>query len=86
MDLQDWAELIYIDPNIPLRNPPSKHQERILDIILLVKKARVEPSKMVLDDILSLKNIGCRGDKDPVAYCRYLQHVINILRNEGKME
>jgi len=86
MDLSDWAELIYIDPNIKLRNPPSKHQERILDIIILLKKARVEPSKMVLDELLSLKPIGCRSDKDPVAYCRYLQHVIHILRNEGKTE
>ena len=86
MNLQDWAELIYIDPKIKLRNSPSKHQEKILDIILLVEKARVEPSKMVLDELLSLKNIGCNGDRDHVGYCRYLQHVISVLKHEGKME
>lgn len=83
MELKAWAELIYIDPNIKLRTTPSKHQERILGIILLVEKARVEPSKMVLDEILSLKNIGCNGDSDHVGYCRYLQHVISVLKDEG---
>ena len=86
MELKQWAELIYIDPNIPLRNPPSKHQERILDIIFLVKKARVEPSKMVHDSLLELKDIGCYGDSEHVGYCRYLQHAVSILKDEGSTE
>ncbi len=84
MDLKTWAELIYIDSHIKLRNPPSKHQRQILYIISLVKKARVEPSKMVLDSLIGIENIGCSGDSEHVAYCRYLQQSISVLRNEGK--
>jgi len=52
----------------------------------LVMEARVNPSERVSGDLLGLKMIPCRGKSKYVAYCRYLQYMINVLRNEGSME
>ncbi len=84
MDLKAWVELIYIDPKIKIRNSPSSHQEQIQTIFGFVKTAKENPSDELKEKILSLVPLKCDGNSDYVAYCRYLQHCIDILRNEGK--
>ena len=86
MDLKAWAELIYIDPKIKIRNSASSHQEQIQTIWHFIKTAKENPSDDLREKILSLYPLRCDDDSTHVAYCRYLQHCINVLRNEGKME
>jgi len=83
-NLQKWADLVAIQDDLKLRNPGSKHQKQIRTIHSLVIEARVKPSKKVRDELLNLKTVPCRGKYEYVAYCRYLQYSINVLRNEGK--
>ena len=85
-DLQKWAGEIAIQDDLKLRFPGSKHQKQIRIIHTLVMEARVNPSEKVSEDLKALKMIPCRGKSDYVAYCRDLQHMINVLRNEGKTE
>jgi len=86
MGLKEWADIVSIQDELKLRFPGSKHQKQIRTIHDLVMEARVNPSERVSGDLLGLKMIPCRGKSKYVAYCRYLQYMINVLRNEGKME
>ena len=86
MDVMAWAELIYIDPKIKIRDSSSSHQEQIQTIWDFIETAKSDPSDKLTEEILSLNPIKCRGNSTHVVYCRYLQHCIEILRNEGKME
>jgi len=86
MGLKEWADLVSIRDDLKLRFPGSKHQKQIRTIHDLVMEARVNPSERVSGDLLGLKMIPCRGKSKYVAYCRYLQYSINVLRNEGKLE
>ncbi len=86
MGLKEWADLVSIQDDLKLRFPGSKHQKQIRTIHDLVMEARVNPSERVSGDLLGLKMIPCRGKSKYVAYCRYLQYMINVLRNEGSME
>ena len=89
--LREWAELVYLYPELKIREPGSKPQKQIRLIQSLVTEARVNPSKEVYD---SLKNTyhaecstSCKGTSTFVSYCRYLQHTISKLDihfNEGK--
>lgn len=83
MDLKAWSELVAIKEDMKLRLPGSKHQKQIRAIHSLVQEARVNPSENVLESLKNLKMIPCFGKSDFVVYCRYLQHCIDILRNEG---
>ena len=84
MGLKEWADLVSIRDDLKLRFPGSKHQKQIRTIHDLVMEARVNPSERVSGDLLGLKMIPCRGKSKYVAYCRYLQYSINILKDEGK--
>ena len=84
MDLKAWAELIYIDPKIKIRNTQSSHQEQIQTIWDLVQVAKENPSDELRKKILSVFPLVCDDNSTFVAYCRYLLHCIDILRNEGK--
>ncbi len=86
MGLKEWADLVSIRDDLKLRFPGSKHQKQIRTIHDLVMEARVNPSERVSNELKTLKMIPCRGKSKYVAYCRYLQYSINVLRNEGKME
>ena len=88
--LREWAELVEIK-DLPIRDPPSKHQEQVKLILEKVKVAMENPSLEVYNELRSIKFIACIGQTPYVAYCRYLQHCVNLLDNivhkdEGKQE
>jgi len=87
--LREWAESIEIRTDI--RVPPSKHQEKIKEIITLVIEARENPTLELYERLHKVRFISCIGATDYVSYCRYLQYCVNQLDNvvrkdEGSME
>jgi len=85
MNLQAWAELIYIDPKIKIRATQSRHQEYISTFLELVKQARETPSDELKQKLIAIRYIRCDGKGDHVFYARYLQHGLSHLRNEGEV-
>ena len=83
MDFDKWYHLIYLDENIPIRSPPSKHQAKIQEIIDAIKTAK---EQHIMVPLLEVKFIDCSGSGLQVNYCRYLQYVIDVLKNEGSTE
>ena len=81
MKLIRWLELGYINPNIPLKTPGSKHQRKIREIYNAIEQTKNTGD---LEPILSINHIGCRGENEIVAYCRYLQHIIEVLKERMK--
>jgi len=73
MKFETWIEMVYIDPRIPLRGGQSKHQRKVLEIFNKIENRD-------LDGLLSVQSIDCTGSTEIVAYCRYLQYCINILK------
>jgi len=91
--LRYWAELIYIPEKLNLREPTSsKHQEKIREILTLVREARENPSIEVYERLRSVRPIRC-PDHIPgfVNYCKYLLYVVDkidniVLKDEGVVE
>jgi len=76
--LRYWAQLIYIPDDPRLRKPKgSKHQEKIREILTLVKEARENPTIDVYERLRSVRPTYC-PDHIPgfVNYCMYLQYQI----------
>ena len=89
-NLREWANLVEVK-DLPIRNPPSKHQEQISLILEKVKVARENPSLVVYNELKAIKFVECFGESSYVSYCRYLQHCVNQLsgfihKNEGSTE
>ena len=79
--LREWAELVEIKEDLKLRHPASKHQAQVKLILEKVKVARENPSLEVYNELRSIKFVSCIGQTPYVAYCRYLQHCVNMLDN-----
>lgn len=79
MEFDAWVKLLYIDHEIPLRGGNSKHQRKVMEIL-----GKVEARDR--DGLLSTRLIGCTGETEIVGYCRYLQYLIGILKNEGQKD
>ena len=87
MDLKAWAELIYIPEKLNLRRTGSKHQRKIREILYLVDQAKDHPRDDVFLALGHVKIINCPDDAgDYVDYCKYLQHCVNVLKDEGITE
>lgn len=83
MKFDKWYHLVYINTDIPIRNPPSKHQAKIQEIFDQISYAQ-ETGVMV--PLLEIEPISCIGESEIVAYCRYLQYMIRVLKDEGLKE
>ena len=91
--LRYWAQLIYIPDDPRLRQPKgSKHQEKIREILTLVKEARENPTVGVYERLRSVHHIYCPEEVPGyVNYCQYLQYCLTQLNgfihlNEGGEE
>jgi len=76
VEFETWIKLIYIDPEIPLRGGQSKHQRKILEIFNKIED-------LDLEGLLETQYIDCTGGTEIVAYCRYLLHCLDVLKDEG---
>ena len=83
MDIDTWANLIHVPEKMNLRTPGSKHQKKIREILYVVGLAKDHPKESLKEKLFKIEQIPCEGDSRFVAYCRYLQATINVLRNEG---
>jgi|GEM_PF-1968577 len=87
--LRYWAQLIYIPDDPRLRKPKgSKHQEKIREILTLVREARENPTVEVYERLRSVRHISCPDTQlGYVNYCMYLQYcvttIVNVLKDEG---
>ena len=79
--LRYWAQLIYIPDDLKLREPRgSVHQEKIKEILELVREARENPTADVYERLRSVRPIKCPDNiKGFVNYCMYLQYQITQL-------
>jgi len=91
--LRYWAELIYIPEKLSLREPTSsKHQEKIREILELVREARENPTVDVYERLRSVRPIPCPDNiKGFVNYCKYLLYCVDqldniVLKDEGGKE
>ena len=82
MKFDEWYHLLYINTDIPIRNPPSKHQEKIQEILDKVEAAK----SGLMVPLLEVQFIDCTGETEIVAYCRYLQYMVQVLKDEGTTE
>ena len=82
MNFDNWYQLLYLKP-IPIRNPPSKHQAKINEILQAIQIAK---ESRIMVPLLSVEPIECNSEVDPVNYCKYLLHCVGILKNEGLKE
>ena len=82
MNFDKWIHLVYRDENIPMRTPPSKHQAKILEILEKIDLAK----SGIMVPLLEVEPISCIGESFTVSYCRYLQYMITVLKDEGKQE
>jgi len=80
--LRYWAQLIYIPDKLYLRDAPgsSKHQEKIKEILTLVKEARENPTVEVYKRLRSVQPIYCPDNEPGLPnLCKYLQYCITQL-------
>ena len=80
--LRYWASLIYIPDKLHLRDVPgsSKHQEKIKEILELVREAGENPTVEVYERLRSVRPIACPDNKPGLPnYCKYLQYIITQL-------
>lgn len=79
MKFDEWYHLLYINTEIPTRGGRSKHQRKILEIFEAIEAAK--SGEMV--PLFSIQSIDCTGETEIVSYTRYLQYMIQVLKNEG---
>jgi len=87
--LRYWAELIYIPDDLKLRKPKgSIHQEKIKEILTLVREAHENPTVEVYERLRSVRPIPCPDHIEGfVNYCKYLLYCVeqldDVLKDEG---
>ena len=79
MKFDKWIHLLYLDEEVPIRDPPSKHQAKIVEILDKIEMAK----SGVMVPLLEVKPISCIGETEAVVYCRYLQYMVTVLKDEG---
>ena len=78
-----WISLVYLRADLSLREGKSLHQRQIIKIFDAIQYAAKTHD---VSTLLQITPVPCNIDTDLVAYCRYLQHCVGILKNEGTME
>jgi NaMN:DMB phosphoribosyltransferase len=79
VDFAKWYHLLYINADIPIRNPPSKHQAKVAEVLDKIEMAKSGD----MDPLLCIQPVSCIGDTEIVSYCRYLQYMITVLKDGG---